>query len=916
MPRFSELINKLPKLKETRMSAQGYALWISWHDDLDPAVIQTLQNYGGMFMVSEREQALWFFFNTDVFLALARLFVWARFNPITVTIQLLQARFQLGVKREIGLEIESLLEHQESYPYEKLELWVHSKAQETNTNIPGISLTPAKPKQGMANAKWSILEADIRLPYTSSQGWYTVLRPLGNPLDKNYQNAWPHMQQIIADTLKENKLKFIVQDDFIMVLVDNLLTMRTWLRELLRRREDAKNLDRERYWPFVSAIIERKGLNFSGNLYKKVGLQWEKLTPDFPYLSYRTAYLLGKGFAIQDLGFSDTQSNMDSWCTVMLDEGDTDVHAISILMPSQLLAGGDTHCFFCGINTHAPHECPTNGITQTSSPDDPMGLGLDKINESFKIIEKTISKQGVTGYSELLNQKNDTSTLLMDIYDIHFASQLRSMPYMWLTKGRDLGKPRDGTELTRDEGPVWEIFDKVIKSPLAGLHDIDKEIQALILRAPRDPRLRTLHGFMYMLREDYPKASAAFKEAATLTAIPALQAWNEYLQARTSEIQGNYIEAITQYDQTLRVVPKWRDVEYRKIVCKVKMGFAEQALGSLTKLIHEDASFFNRCLIDPELGRGQILILTHLQPLWQEAERSALAEKSYIQHLAELVRTWFPPSHPSHVILNNSIAAIQKLAGTQNYMAFLEVTKRRPACQKEIEEFIKRQIDELQARYKVYLDSLQTIRDEAAWFPFPKILREFSREFNEVAGIINWAFASNFQEANTFSEAQKNTEQIENLLRRLQRKLKFLRTVRDGTLFGLTLARTFFWIEAVGLTLCFLGIPAIVFFGDMIGLGWLKQILASQQWEIQKILFGIITVVSMGIAALRATVIFDKQREKLLNEAKEQRERLQNERLERVRKKQQAEMDKRKKELQREKAEAQRLRMSGQGGAS
>ncbi len=255
---------------------------------------------------------------------------------------------------------------------------------------------------------------------------------------------------------------------------------------------------------------------------------------------------------------------------------------------------------------------------------------------------------------------------------------------------------------------------------------------------------------------------------------------------------------------------------------------------------------------------------------------------------------------------------MQKLAATQSYLAFLEVVKRRPICQKEIEEFIKRQIDELQARYKAYLDSLQNIRDEAAWFPFPKILREFSREFNEAASTINWAFASNFQDAETFTQAQKNTEEVETLLRSLQRKLKLLRTVRDATLFGLTLTRTFFWVEIVGLLLCFIGIPGIIFFGDMIGLGWLKQILASQQWEIQKILFGIITVISLGVAALRATIIFDRQREKLLNEAREQRERLQNERLERLRRKQQAEMDKRKKELQRQREEQQRMRMSKQ----
>ncbi len=432
------------------------------------------------------------------------------------------------------------------------------------------------------------------------------------------------------------------------------------------------------------------------------------------------------------------------------------------------------------------------------------------------------------------------------------------------------------------------------------------------MRAPRDTRIRTVQGYLYVLRNDYPRALAAFKEAAALTPLPPLQAWNEYLQARIEEIQGNYNNAIAQYDQVLRVVPLWRDAEYRKIVCKVKMGFAEQALSQVTKIIQDDPAFFNRCLMDPELGRGHLIILKHLYPLWQGAEKTAQKEKASIARLKERVNSWFPETHPSYIILNNTISEIEQLAQTQNYAAFLELAKRRPACQKEIDEFIKRQIDELQARYKYYLDDLQVIRDEASWFPFPKILREFSADFNNAASIINWAFASNFHEAENFNQAQHNTEEIETLLRKLHRKLKLLRTVRDSTLFGLTLAKTFFWIEAVGLTLCFFGIPAIVYFGDTIGLGWLKQILASQQWEIQKILFGIITVISLAIAALRATIIFDKQKEKLLNDARQQRERLQSERLERIRKKQQTESDKKKKEMQREKDKQQRMRMSGE----
>ena len=66
-------------------------------------------------------------------------------------------------------------------------------------------------------------------------------------------------------------------------------------------------------------------------------------------------------------------------------------------------------------------------------------------------------------------------------------------------------------------------------------------------------------------------------------------------------------------------------------------------------------------------------------------------------------------------------------------------------------------------------------------------------------------------------------------------------------------------------------------------LGWLRQILGSEPWSIQKVLILIVSMVSLGTAALRTTLVFDRKREKLLEEARQQREQAQQARLERIR---------------------------------
>lgn len=910
MPLIADLLTRLPKTKEVRMSSNGHALWICWQDDLDPVIPQTLQNYGGMLITSLRDQSLWFFFSTDIFLALARLAVWAKFNDIDASIEMFPAKLLLGVKREVSLELDTLLTQQEILPDEGLDLWIHPKARAIDHNIPGITFTKKMAKQGMTNTQWADLVADVRMPYSSSQGWYALFRPLGNPLDRQFQEGWPVMFKALETLLQRNKLKFILQDNFVIVSVDNLRLLRIWLREMLACCATIKAENHDHYWPCVSVVIDRKGLNFNHDLRNKVGLQWDNLMSDFPYMSYRNAYLLGDGFGIQDIRFSGDQTSMDSWCNVALDEEGFSNHSVPVIMAGQLINGQGSGCFYCGMRSHKSHECPSFLLPATTGDIwwELAGQSLETINESFRTIEHALTEKGLEGFQALLEEPGPVSMLLKAIFAINSDLQVRSISHFWLARGRDLEKGTDENALPRDDNPVWEYLENLSTNPLESLPSLDKEVQVAITRNPRDPRLRTLQAFVAVNKNDTTKAMSSFKEAGALTPAPLQQAWNEFLQARLSEVQGRYPEAVDQYAQILRVIPQWRDLEYRQLVCKVKMGFAEQVTSKLIKLIQDDPNYFNRCLIDPELERGQLLVLTHIHPLWAEAEKDAESEKSRIAHLKSELDKWFTESHPMAARMRQDLAELQRLTEIKNYVAFLQITKQRPLLEKCITDNIQKEIEELQDRFKYYLSGLQEIRDEASWFPFPKVLREFSREFNESAGIINWAFASNFKEVDAFQRARASTENLDGLLRNLRKRLKFLRIVRDSTLFILTLGKSFFWAEMVGLLICFLGVPGIILYGDRINLGWLKQMLGSQQWEIQKVLVGIVSVIALGIAALRTTIVFERRRDKLIEEARNQRENLQQMRLDRIKRQRVLEAEALAKEKKRETEKSFRMR--------
>ena len=871
MSKLEALRGQVPEVRYLQMQADGYAIWIVWPGEVNPVLVQTLEEYGGVRIAEDEGQSLWFFFTSDVLLAAARLSVWARFNQLAVTMALFPARMQVGTEGDKSLIFDEAIWKLNLDLPQDFKIWGHASMVPLAEGIPGVSLISAiDVPSGLDSSIWLHLEADGRLPYQSSMGWYVVMRPVGNPLDKNFQTGWREFFNHVEAVLQRNKFRFTIHDFFLMFPLEGLTQFRNWCRDFLTLVERVKEENSEQYWPCVMAIIERKGLNFNQDLPSKVAVAWEQLTPDYPHMFIRNALMLGDEFAFHEVRFAPSHQAPDDWASVSLRTGEEERRGVlPQLAPTSLITGTQPHCFYCGQRSHAPSDCPVRTFPPHESKvwNRVAQLDFAAMRGAVQEIDTALAEAG-ENRNEAINtlaREQSASGVLLDAYfDINWVVQPRAMRLFWRARNKEFHKISSDL-IPQDSSPIWEVMEQF---PERDLLELDKELAALAMRYPKDFRIMSLRGFVAMERGELEKAQLYWKDAEVYSSFPIVQTWHQMLQARLLEYQGRYTQAGNLYAQVYRATPTWLDAEYRRLVCDVKSGFSGTASTALTALVDRNGHYFNKALLDPEMERGHVQIHACLYALWVEMEARAKDEAAKMYKLRDELPSWFMPAHPFAERMADQVHRLMQVVTVNNYVAFQMLATGRMQLEKEMQTFVNQESKDMKNRFKSYTERLKVIHEESAWFPFPRALVDFNKNYNISVANLNWALTANFHLPDPFRKAQMLLEQEEERLKKMESRLKFLRIIRDSTLFLLSVGETFFWVELVGIILIFVLMPLLLIYGDKIGLDWTASVIAKERWSVQKAMFFVISILALAVACLRTILRFEYIRDKILTKAK------------------------------------------------
>lgn len=858
------------------MVNRGFGLWLVWGESLEDSIVRSLSDFGGMLMSEGQNQAYWFFFSDDVFRVSARLEVWARLNPMPVFMQIMPATLLVDYGLDLSLKVDNEFTSQEVVLPKEFEVIVHPKLEDAVKRISGLELEEVRTPTGISKSGWKALIADQSLGYDSQQSWYFIMIPVGNPSDKEFIKGWRSFFSDIQTLMQKLGIQYITSDVKVILPIGSLSLLRTFLRELLSVITRSRNNEEgTHYWPTVMALVPQMNMNFNDEILRKVNLDWDKLTPDCPHLRYRDAYLLGKDFAINEVRFGSDQETLEGWCHVSLKHGveGLSAGAMDVTISRRVSIGEMDDCFYCGMKNHAPADCPSKKLKGL----DPgawkklAAIDSDKFNEGFQNID--LSMQGkdnvLEEFSKILTSGDSYEGIITRaLFSINAISQLRTLYMVWRSRGKEW--PRGIMEQGPEEGElIWSAFDSLVGGSFSDAELLTKNA---MIRFSRSYQPRALIGFIELENGDGEQAYFYWQEAERLSFSPLQQGYFIYLQGRMQEVSGDVSEASNTFRRASRVCPDWLDPLYRRAVCMVKMGFAEQAIPYFEDIIERDPNYFNRIAIDPELDRGRLTVLQAMGQLWETAEADAKEVAAGMDTLAADIAQWFEEGHDFADEAGRFMERMRKLAKIKNYVAFKHLTSGVARLTQEIEKRVEYEIKVINKKLEIYREELLDIQREASWFPFPKLLTEFNSDFNYCADKIYWIKTQNLNQAETFRKTQQYLNQMDERLKKLRHKLVTLRVIRDSTLFIMLLGRSFIWLEVIFLGLALLCIPALIYYSNNFPSNFVVDMIIRQKWEFQQGMILILSILALAISAFRAAVVFEKKKRELflLNDEKDE----------------------------------------------
>ncbi len=350
---------------------------------------------------------------------------------------------------------------------------------------------------------------------------------------------------------------------------------------------------------------------------------------------------------------------------------------------------------------------------------------------------------------------------------------------------------------------MWQALDSLRAGQI---ENAEQFVSQALLRYSRGYQPRALQGFLAMEAGDWIKAVYYWQEAGRLSYTAMQRGYFFYLQGRAMEMQGDYQKAIGLYKMSGKECPKWMDPEYRQGVCMVKMGFADQGMSLFTILMRAEPAVFNRILMDPELERGRIHVLSGLWRPWTEAGEAAAQALEGLSALSGSLAIHFPPED-AYSRRHRPNPGIRHNRGVKNYVASRRWCRGSKPCATTSRPRWKKRYQHPVGAGPIR--ELKNIQREAAWFPFPSCCG-ISTGIQLLRRKLNWMRTTILRVPENFRKSQEALPLVDESIKTCGPDGQSAHRARFDILRHAS-GRNFMWMEIAGLALALVLVPLFVY---------------------------------------------------------------------------------------------------------
>lgn len=519
-------------------------------------------------------------------------------------------------------------------------------------------------------------------------------------------------------------------------------------------------------------------------------------------------------------------------------------------------AGPLSPCFYCGMRSHNPSDCPSKQLSMAVHALDKVGfLSLadlvSSLQEAFGNHERVnlLLADGVT-FTDL--RRDFSLQVFVACFDVMRIFQVRFLLHMsfcsqaqWedLIKAETSPKSNNALHLALDCLRVGQY----------------RQAEAFFFDESRRPGGRQFYATVgrafVALEQDRSSDMGNFLESAsTMATTETEKIYISLLLSRFFELQGNTWKAEHALDNIFSMDMDCAEAIYRQIQLGVNFAFTDRELHQLRFLVSEQKEYFMRALLDPLLepcyGPVEDMLSMGLEAKKEEAEE----QLTRLQALCEELREWLDPEDAYWQATSRGARDLALQFARHSYYDYLAVAE---TATKLINETYRLQEDRL--------DRLREKKEKAAaahegyvkfWNSYP--YQGFFKGFQEALALNKEQLKTIQQDpqqgitGKAYRETTATLEKIEELLTKLHPlvvRMGVVKVFADGMKF---FVKRLIITEIVLLLGCLISLPVLAFWLDNTSGAGLVELLQTP-W-VQKQVFFVVTILVAPMIALAQTL--------------------------------------------------------------